>query len=172
MDQKIQDLIVQKVHEEQEWKKDEVRVDEVERLRRGSCTFYTAGHAVRPISYQLNYAVLNGDDAISLADDKAVSRIVEGCGKDAPPGWWAEIVTRFHQDLGSGIVLNDAKQNTGATAKIQTAKKEFAPPTFGAEKGSKSLTFYMLEPESFIVYFVTAIFQPDGTVALTKNSVP
>jgi hypothetical protein len=171
MDQKIQDLIVQKVHKEQGWKTDEVRVDEVERLRHGSCTFYTAGHTVRPLSYQLNYAVLKGDTVISLVDDKAVSKIVEACGKDAPAGWWAEIVTRFHQDLGSGVVLHDAKQNTGAVAKIETAKKEFAPPTFGNEKGSKTVTFYMLEPESFLIYSVNATFNPDGIVAVTQTSV-
>ena len=171
MDQKIENLILQKVHKEQGWKTDEVRVDEVDRLRRGSCSFYTAGHTVRPLSYQLNYAVLNADTVLSLADEKAVSKVVESCGKDANAGWWAEIVTRFHQDLGSGVVLHDATTNTGAVEKIKSVSKEFANPSFGTSAGSKTVTFYMLEPESFSVFSVTAAFHSDGSVTVTQASI-
>ncbi|MGH9857348.1 MAG: hypothetical protein ACRD4B_05830, partial [Acidobacteriota bacterium] len=171
MDQKIQDLIIQKVHNQQGWKTGEVRVDEVDRLRHGSCSFYTAGHTVRPISYQLNYAVLKGETVISLADDNAVSKIVDACGIDATPGWWAEIVTRFHQDLGSGVVLHDAKQNTGALQKIEAAKKEFAPPVLSGDDKTRTISFYLLEPESFVVYFVSAARNPDNTFTVTRNEL-
>ena len=33
------------------WKVDDVRVEEIERLRRPACSFFSAGHKVRPLSY-------------------------------------------------------------------------------------------------------------------------
>jgi len=171
MDAKIQDLITQKVHSEQGWKTDEVRVDADDDLRHGSCSFFTARHKVRPISYVLNYAVLSEDNIVSLSDDHAVSRILDTCGSDAPPVWWAEIITRFHQDLGSGVVLENATQNSAAVARITAAKREFVPPKFGSEKGSKTITFYMLEPEAFTVYLVNATKNADGSVTVDKAAV-
>ena len=172
MDTKIQDLITQKVHAEQGWKTDEVRVDAEDDLRHGSCSFYTVRHKVRPISYVLNYAVLSGDVVISLADDRAVSKILDACGSsDAGAGWWAEIITRFSQDLGAGVVLQSASDNLLAVQKITAAKKEFSAPSFGNEKGSKTVTYYLLEPESNAVFLIKAAKNPDGSVTVTREDV-
>jgi hypothetical protein len=171
MDEKIQNLIVQRVHKEEGWKTNEVRVDEVDRLRRGSCSFYTAGNTVRPLSFQLNYAVLNGDTVVGLVDENAVSKIIDACGADASPGWWAEIVTRFHPDLGSGVVLQDATTKPAAVRKIQAVKREFKQPAFGSESGSKTVSFYLLEPESFAVYFIKAAKNEDGSVTVDRSPI-
>ena len=171
MDTKIQDLIIQKVHAEQGWKTDEVRVDADDDLRHGSCSFFTVRHKVRPISYVLNYALLSKDVLISLADDHAVSKILDACGSDAGAGWWAEIITRFHQDLGSGLVLQSATDNRLAVQKITAAKKEFAAPAFGNEKGSKTVTYYLLEPESNAVFLIKAAKNADGSVTVTREDV-
>lgn len=171
MDDKIRDKIIQAVHSEQGWKKEDVRVDEVEDLRRGSCSFYTAGHKVRPLNYQLNYAVLPGDVVISGANDKAVTKILDACGADAPAGWWADIITRFHKDLGSGVVLENANENAGAIRKITAAKKEFAPPVFSNDAGGKTVTYFLLDPEAFIVYVVKATRKADGTVTVNKTEI-
>jgi hypothetical protein len=171
MDTKIQDLITQKVHAEQGWKTDEVRVDAEDDLRHGSCSFYTVRHKVRPLSYVLNYAVLSSDVVISLADDLAVSKILDTCGSDAGAGWWAEIITRFHQDLGSGVVLQNATDNRLAVQKITAAKKEFSAPAFGNEKGSKTVTYYLLEPESNAVFLIKAAKNADGSVTVTREDV-
>ena len=171
MDDKIRDKIIQTVHSEQGWKKEDVRVDEVEDLRRGSCSFYTAGHKVRPLNYQLNYAVLAGDVVISGADDKAVTKILDSCGADAPAAWWADIITRFHKDLGSGVVLENANDNAGAIRKILAAKKEFVPPAFSNDAGGKTVTYFLLDPEAFIVYTVKATRKADGTVTVNKTEI-
>jgi hypothetical protein len=171
MDTKIQDLITKKVHAEQGWKTDEVRVDAEDDLRHGSCSFYTVRHKVRPISYVLNYAVLSGDVVISLADDRAVSKILDACGSDAGAGWWAEIITRFSQDLGAGVVLQSASDNHLAVQKITAAKKEFIAPAFGNEKGSKTVTYYLLEPESNAVFLIKAAKNADGSVTVTKDDI-
>ena len=168
MDDKIRDKIANMVHDEQGWKTQDVRVDEVEELRRAKCSIYTAGHKVRPISYQLNYAALPGDTVVSVADDRAVGKILDACGADAPAEWWADIITRFHKDLGAGLVLENEKENPGAIRKIQAAKKEFAPPKFSSEAGGKAVTYYLLDPEAFIVYSVKAIRNKDGSVTVEK----
>ena len=170
MDEKIVNQIIEKAHKEQDWKTNEVRVDEVERLRHGACSFYTAGHKVRPLSYQLNYAALPGGSVLSLSDDHAAGKILQTCGSDAPATWWAEIITRFHQDLGSGIVLEDEKQNAGAIRKIVAAKKEFQPPKLSDSPSGKTISYYLLEPESFSVYSISAVLDKDGAVTVTKTS--
>lgn len=171
MDDKIRDKIIDAVHSEQGWKKEDVRVDEVDTLRRGGCTFYTAGHKVRPLNYQLNYAVLPGEVVVSGADDKAVSKILDTCGADAPARWWADIITRFHKDLGSGLVLENASENAAAVRKVQAAKKEFVPPAFSNDAGGKTVTYFLLDPEAFIVYSVKATRKSDGTVTVNKNEL-
>lgn len=171
MDTKIQDLITQKVHVEQGWKTDEVRVDAEDDLRHGSCSFYSVRHKVRPISYVLNYALLSGDNVISLADDRAVSKILDACGSDAGPGWWAEIITRFHQELGGGVVLHNAADSYLAVQKVKAAKKDFSAPAFGNEKGSKTVTYYLLEPEANAVFLIKAAKNADGSVTVTKEDV-
>lgn len=171
MDEKVQDKIKQAVHVDFDWKTEEVRVDEVDRLKRGPCSFYTAAHRVRPLSYQPNYAVLPGGAVIGGADDTAVTKILDACGADAPAGWQAEIVTRFHQDLGGGVVLQDEKQNAAAVSKVQAAGKKFAPPEMNGDGRSRKVTFYMLDPESFTVYAVQAARKPDGTVAVEKTEL-
>lgn len=173
LDNKIREKIIDAVHKEHGWKTNEVRVDEIDRLRHGSCSFYTAGHTVRPLSYQLNYAVLSGDVVVSTSDDQALTKILKACGSDAPAGWWAEVITDFHQELGSGVVLHDARQNAGAVRKVQDAKRDFVPPAFAQEGGGahKTVKYYLLDPEAFIVYWVEAIENKDGSISVSKKQV-
>jgi hypothetical protein len=170
MDKNIQDKLIDAVHSDFDWKKNEIRIDEVDRLKRGPCSFYTAGHLVRPIAYVPNYAVIGGEQVLNAAD-KNVSKILDACGKDAPAGWWAEIITRFHQDLGAGIVLENASENSAAIRKISEAKREFMAPAFGSEKGSKTISYYLLEPEGFLVFFVKAYKNTDGSVTVERTEV-
>jgi hypothetical protein len=167
----IHEKIANKVHKDHDWKTDQIRIDEVPELRQGSCSFYAVRHTVRPLSYVLNYAALSAENVLGESDDQSASKILSACGSAAPAGWWAEILTRFHPQVGPGIVLQDAKQNFGAMDQIQTAKKEFAPPKFSENSGGKSVSFYMLEPEEFAVYFVIATRNKDNTITVNKSSL-
>jgi hypothetical protein len=171
MDEKIQHLITQAAHQELGWKTDEVRVDEIDRLRRHSCSFYTAGHKVRPISYQLNYALVSGDQIVGSGNQNAAAKILDACGGDAPASWWAEIVTRFHPDLVPGIVLQDPSTNRAATRRIEAAKKEFKAPAFSNESGGKTISYYLLDPESNLLYFVIAKKNSDGSITVERNEL-
>ncbi len=171
MEDQIRDKIAEAVHADFDWKTSEVRVDEVERLRRGSCSFYTAAHKVRPLSYQPNYAVLSDSTVIGGDDDKAIAKIIDSCGgTDASAAWWAEIVSRFHPDLG-GVVLEDETENAAAVRKVRSLGKEFAPPVLSGDASNKAVTFYMLDPESFVIYAVKATRKTDGTVVVNKTEL-
>lgn len=171
MEDKVRNKLIDAVHNDFGWKKEDVRINEVERLRRGSCSFYTAGHLVRPIAYQPNYAVLGGEEVLNASKDSNVAKMIDTCGADAPAGWWAEIITRFHPELGSGVVLQDAQQNDAAVRKIVAAGKEFAPPKLSGDAKNRTITYYLLDPESFVIYTVKAARNPDNTFSVTKQEL-
>jgi hypothetical protein len=171
MDKRIHEKIANAVNKQHGWKSDQFRVDEVEQLRRGTCSFYAVRHTVRPLSYLLNYAVLSDETVLSISDEHAASKILDACGSDASAEWWAEIVTRFQQKVGPGIVLRDANQNFGAIDRIKSAQKEFTPPKFDNDAGGKSVSFYLLDPEAFLVYFVTATRNKDNTITVKKSDL-
>lgn len=171
MDEKIHEKIANIVHKDHDWKADQIRIDEVEELRHGSCSFYAVRHTVRPLSYLLNYAALSSETVLSASEDQAASKILNACGSDASADWWAEIITRFHKEVGPGVVLRDAKQNFGAMNQIKSAQKEFTPPKFSNEAGGKSVSFYLLEPEEFAVYFVKATRNQDNTITVHKSNL-
>jgi len=169
MDDKLQPKISQAVHSEYGWKVDEVQVDEVERLRRGTCIFYTARSKVRPLSYQPNYAVLRGAEVLGVSEHDAAAKILDACAGDAPPEWWAEVITRFHQDLGGGIVLTNASVRPDIARKLTQAGKAFTPPSFG--DNGKSVSFLLLDPEAYIVYSVKATRGSSGQIEVVKTKL-
>lgn len=169
MDDKVRRKIAEAAAEEDGWKVDEVRVSEVERLRRPSCSFYTAGNIARPVGYQANYALLGGKDVVGGGDGKVVAKILDTCAADASADWWAEIVTRFHHDLGAGIVLRDEHTRSDITRKLSKAGKTFTPPAF--DNGKQSLTYLLLDPELYVLYHIQATRAADGTVQVVKIEV-
>jgi len=169
MDDKVQQKIAEAVHAEYGWKVDEVRVDEVERLRSGACSFYTAVSTKRPLSYQPNYAVLAGNQVIGLSTEGAAAKILDACSAGASADWWAEIITRFHPDLGSGLVLSDKETRPDIVRKLTQAGQTFTPPAFGADK--KSVSFLLLNPETYVLYRVEAKRTAAGAVEVVTTKL-
>jgi hypothetical protein len=167
MNDNIRKKIAEAAQAEHGWKTEEVRVDEVERLRRPSCSFYTVGHTVLPLSYQANYALL-GEQVVGVGDGSVVARILDACSDGAPAEWWAEIVTRFHGSLGGGIVLRDENMRPDVVRKMMDAGQAFAPPAL--DKG-KSLVFLLLNPETNVLYRIEATRKGSGPVEVVKNKV-
>ncbi len=169
MDDKVQQKIAETARAEYGWKVDEVRIDEVERLRRPSCSFYTAGSTVRPLSYQANYALLPGNQVIGIGGANAAAKILDACSAGASADWWAEIVTRFHPDLGGGIVLSDEEVRPDIVRKLTQAGATFAPPAFGQDK--QSVSFLLLNPETYVLYRVQATRTAGGSVEVVKTKL-
>jgi hypothetical protein len=162
MDSKASTKIAQKAQADQGWKVEDVRVDEVESIRRGSCSFYEAGHKRKPLPYVLQYASLADGQVVGLQDKDPVSEILDACGgADAPAGWWAEIVTRFHGSLGSGVVLHDEKQEPPVIRRMEEAGKSFSPPTLISTGGDVTVTFYVLDFEAYHLFHATATRHQD-----------
>ena len=169
MDDKIQQKIAEAARAEYGWKVEEVRTDEVERLRRSSCSFSTAANAVRPLSYQANYAVLPGDEVIGISDPDAAGKILDTCSAGARADWWAEIITRFHGDLSGGIVLADEQVRPDITRKLIQAGMKFTPPAFSDDK--QSVSFLLLQPETYILYRVQATRSAGGPIQVVTTKL-
>jgi hypothetical protein len=169
MDDKVRQKIAEVAAEENGWKVDEVRVDEVEELRRPSCSFYTADHTVRPISYLSNYALLGQQQVLGAGDGSRVGKIIASCSDGAPADWWAEIVTRFHHELGEGVVLQDKETRPEMTRKLAEAGKPFAPPTL--DRKTHSLSYLFLDPETYVLYHIQARPAPNGSIEVVKGKV-
>jgi len=168
MDEKTRRKIAEAASRANGWDVDQVRVDETEELRRPACSFYTASHAVLPIPYQADYALINGS-VVGAGDGTVVAKILDSCSSGASPDWWAEIVTRFHQNLIGGLVLTDENRRTDITRKLQKAGKAFEPPSLDKEK--RSLTYMMLNPETYVLYRIQVTRNPGGPVEVVKTKV-
>lgn len=169
MDERVRQKIAEAAAEENGWKADEVRVDEVERLRRPACAFYAARHKVQPLSYVRNFALLGGQQIMGVGDAKGVAKILDTCSGDAPADWWAEIVTRFHPDLGGGIVLHDENTRLDIPQKLKQAGRTFVRPTL--DKAKQSLNYLILNPETRVVYNIQATRSGGGAVEVVKTKV-
>jgi hypothetical protein len=169
MDEKVRRRIAEAAAKANDWNVGEVSVNEVEELRRPSCSFYTAAHTVFPLSFQDNYAVLGGDEIIGTGDGLAVARILDVCSASASPEWWAEIVTRFHRKLGGGIVLVDENTRSDITRNLKKAGKNFEPPVL--DKDKRSLSYLFLNPETYILYRIQATRAADGAVEVVKTKL-
>ncbi len=168
MEHEVRRKIAEAAAEHYGWKVDEVRVDEVERLRRPSCHFYTAAQTVRPLPYQANFALV-GDQVIGPGDGKVVAQLLNSCSAGAVPEWWAEIVTRFHRDLGGGLVLRDEKTKPDAVRKLAAAGETFTPPSL--DHGKLPLSYLLLNPETNVLYRVHATLSPAGAVEVVRTKL-
>lgn len=168
MDDKIRRKIAETAAKDNDWGVDEVRVDEIERLQRPLCSFYTAANTARPLSYVRNYAVF-GEQVTPAGTGTVVAKILDNCSTGASAEWWAEIIARFHDDLGNGQVLLDEVTRPDIVRKLSQAGKSFTAPTLDRKK--QSIDFLLLNRETYVVYQVEAVRKGGGAVEITKTKV-
>ena len=168
MDDKTRRKIAEAAAEDNDWKVDEIRVDEVEHLRRPSCAFYTAANTALPLSYVRNYALFGGQ-LTRTGDGDVVAKIIDNCSTGASADWWAEIVTRFHRNLGSGLVLQDKGTRPDIVRRLNDASEAFAVPVLDRKK--QSVSFLLLNRETYVVYHVEATRKNNGTIEIAKTKV-
>jgi hypothetical protein len=169
MDDNVRRRIAEAAAAENSWSVGEVQIEENEQLRRPSCSFYVARHKTRPLSYVRNYALLGQQQILGTGDGKSVANILDQCSGDAAAGWWAEIVTRFHEELGGGVVLHDENTRPELTRQFTRAGKTFSGPTL--DRQNRSVRYFLLNPETRAVYQVEANRNSSGTVAVSKTKV-
>ncbi len=159
-----QQKIAQTVQAELAWKADEIRIDEVESLRRGSCSFFTAAQTKRPIALMPNFVVLKGDDVMG-AGDESLNRIVATCGAEASAEWLAEVVVRFHPQLAGSLVVDKEAGFHGAIRVIEKAGKAFMVPVLE----QKTLRFFCVSVEDMQVHQVEATVRASEQVGVVVN---
>jgi len=150
------------------WKGGHTSVYEEEALRRPACSFYTVGNDARLDTPLVNYAVV-GDKIIGIGDGETVAKILDICSHDAPAVWSAEIVTRYHRDLGGGVVIRDEATKPGLPGRMSEAGLTFIPPTM--DKNKLSLTFLLWDPGLNVVYRIHATQHENGPVRVEKTQV-
>ena len=168
MDEKIWRKIAEAAAKENGWKVEDVRVDEVERLRRPLCSFYTAANTAFPLSYVRNYALFGGQ-VTPAGDGRVVAKILDNCSTGASSEWWAEIVARFHRNLGNGQVLVDEATRPDIVRKLSESGKSFIAPILDRKR--QTVTFLLLNRETYVVYQVEAMRKTSGIVEVTKTKV-
>jgi hypothetical protein len=169
LDDKVRRKITDAATGQAGWKPEEVRVSEVEWLRRPSCSFYTASNKVIPLSYQLNFALLGDGNVLGAGEGRSVARILDTCGSDASADWWAEVVTRFHRDIGGGAVLRDEHTRSWVTRKLAKLNETFTSPSLSRDH--RSLSYLLLNPETSAVYRVEAQRNQSGEIEVKSTQV-
>ena len=169
VDDKVRRKIAEAAAEENSWKVDEIRIDEEQELRRPSCSFYVARHKVRPLSYVRTFALLPDDTVVGIGDGMVVAKVLETCSASAPAGWSAEIITRFDNDLGGGVVLHDENTMTDVTRQLVKAGKTFTPPT--SDKASQSVSYLLFDPETRVVNRIDATRNASGVIEVSQKEV-
>ena len=169
MDDKVRKKIADVAAQENDWKPDEVAIDEKDELRRPACSFYIARNKVRPLSYVLNFALMDGGKVVGIGDGKAVAKILDECSNGASADWWAEIVTRFHSDLGGGVVLHNEGTRSDITRQLMKAGANFFAPVF--DQAQQSVRFLLFDPESGAVHRVDAKRDATGGIGVAQTEV-
>jgi hypothetical protein len=169
MDDKVRKKVAEAAAKENGWKLDEVAIDEKEELRRPTCSFYVARNKVHPLSYVDNFALLDGDKLMGIGDGKVVAKILDECSSGASADWWAEIVTRFHSDLGGGVVLHNERTRSDVTRELMKAGKNFFAPVL--DQAQQSVRFLLLDPESGAIYRVEAKRDASGAIGIAQTEV-
>src|SRR5688572_13451740 len=90
---------------EKGWREDELDVKPLPAIQLGKCPFYTVSHRVKPVHEAATYAHLPNGTVASQGDRAALEKILELCDPSgASAGTWAELLARFHWDVGPGRV--------------------------------------------------------------------
>jgi|1186.fasta_scaffold06632_3 hypothetical protein len=169
MEDTVRRMIAEAAAAEDGWKADEVRIDEEQDLRRPSCSFYVARHKVRPLSYVRTFALLKDNEVLGIGDGKRVARILDDCSAQASADWWAEIVTRFHNDLGGGVVLHDEKTRTDVVRQLANAGKNFTGPRLDETK--QCVSYLLFDPETRVVFRIDAARNASGAIEIVQSDV-
>jgi hypothetical protein len=164
-DQDIRQRIAQAAKSAAGWTSGQIHVYDEEQFRRPGCSFYTVANDGRMHTELLNF-VLVGDKIIGVGDGGTVARILDTCSHDAPPAWFAEIVTRYHRDLGRGLVLRDERTKSSVVRTLAETGLTFSPPIM--DKDKLGLTFLLWDPELNMVYRVHAGRPAGGPVHVEK----
>lgn len=155
---------------ERDWDEGDVEVGRVEKLDRGGCRFYRASNPARIDARPAEYAFL--PDGTLVGGDRAqaeasVGALLQICGKDAPPEWWAQVVSRF---AGSGGLVVD-ENAPSAIRRLRKAGIQDHAPSLRRDGDATVLTYFSNDYERSRTREVTATLDAQGRLSVESKEI-
>ena len=159
------------VKTEHGWEPGDIEIKEPERIRMPPCSFFSVTHKVRPVHSALNYAVLPDGGVVSRREKDAATKIFAACAAEtgASAGSWAEVLARFHPEVGPGTVVYDQALVQEVFEPVEAAGKRFSPPAFVSGASDRTVEFYLMNYETAVLYEVRVVRKQNGQLQVTKT---
>lgn len=149
---------------EHQWRESDLEVARVSGLELPPCQFYSVSQRALPVHEAAIYALLPGGAIVSQSDASAVDKILAaGDAATASAGSWAELLARFHWDVGPGAVLYQSEPPLGAG----DPPRPIAPPVISG----RTLRFFLKNHETQKLYEVSAVLGERSVSQISKKSV-
>ena len=135
------------------WKADDIELVADGKLDRGGCAFHTALHRKVHDAPALALATLPDGTVVAAGSNAGAARLLEACGGDAQPEWWAEVVARF-ADGADGKVVRPS--NAADIEVIEQQGGRYRAPDLGRDGDATVVTFHAMQYEPRRAAVVTA----------------
>lgn len=152
------------------WDKNRIEVGNVSKLDREGCRFYRASYPGRADASPVEYAMLQDGRLIGGEREKAkamIGGLLQQCGQNASPEWWAQVVSRY---AGTGGV--PVTENTGAA--IRQLKNAGIPdymPTLIRQDGRTVVTYFTYNYDRGATSKVTAVLDAGGQLTVSAERI-
>jgi hypothetical protein len=149
------------------WQPDDIDLVADGRLDRAGCRFHTALHRKTLDAPALALATLPDGTVVAGGDDAGAARLLDACGTDAEPEWWAEVVTRFGKDAAGKVVK---PSNAADIEAIEQRGGRYRAPDLSRDGDAIVLSFHAMQYEPKRPSAVTARLE-NGALEVTSAPV-
>ncbi|HST44433.1 MAG TPA: hypothetical protein VLK29_04320 [Luteimonas sp.] len=149
------------------WAADDIELLPDTRLDRGGCTFHAALHRKTLDAPSLALATLPDGSVVAAGDSAGAVRVLDRCGADAPPEWWAEVVSRFAEGAAGKVVR---PSNAADIEAIEQRGGRYRAPDLGRDGDATVLTFHVIQSEPKRPAAVTATLS-GGRLTVTREPI-
>lgn len=153
---------------EHRWPERELQLVPIPILELPPCRFYSVSPRELPVPGAATYALLPGGVVVSQSDRDALSKILGACDAlAASAAVWAELLARFHWEVGPGKVLYHGEAPLGVGDPPRPA---VTPPQL-SRSAQPVLRFFLKNTETQKLYEISAVLGARGVSQLSKKRV-
>jgi hypothetical protein len=152
------------------WDQGDIEVGRVEKMDHGGCRFYRASNPARTDAQPVEYAFLPDGTLIGGDRETAAARVgalLQVCGSDATPDWWAQVVSRF-AGVGGLVVDENAPS---AIRRLRKAGIEDSAPSLRRDGDATVLTYFSNDYERSRTHEVTATLDARGRLSVASKEI-
>lgn len=150
------------------WRVADLEVGDVSALDRGDCRFYRVSNPKQLDAAPVEFVLMADGSVVGGDREQAAARIGEvlrTCGADAPPLWWAQVVSRF---AGTGGVLVDDNAPS-AVRRLRRAGIDDPAPRLRQDGGDTLLRYFTHDYDRGDTRQVDARLGGDGRLAVDSR---